>query len=193
MHQILHTRAFVLSALPLYEADKILKLLTENYGVIRVVAQGIRKNESKLQQSVQQFSLVNVAMIQGKTGWRLTNAEIEKNYFYLLDSNIIKMVGRIFSMIERMIPDEDSSPIIFQTISEMFILFENQLINITNDYLQNIEVATLGKIMFELGYVGDETLRQELGKTLPEIIKNAELNKKSLIKVINNAINESQL
>lgn len=193
MHEILHTNAFVLSTFSLGEADSLIRLLTEDYGIIFVIAKGVRKKESKLQQSVQQFSLVKVSLIQGRAGWRLTNAIIEKNHFYLLDITTMKVVGRIFSMIERMIPNEEASSTVFQIILDLFEILHIKQNKISKEELENIEIAVLGKIMFELGYVGADDLRLEFKNKLNKIIKYTESNPKKIIMAINNAINESQL
>ena len=47
MHHIYKTRAIILNSQPIKEADKQLILLTQDFGLIRVIGQGTRKIESK--------------------------------------------------------------------------------------------------------------------------------------------------
>jgi recombinational DNA repair protein (RecF pathway) len=197
MHHIHLTKAFVISSFPFGEAGKVLNLLTQDFGVIRVNAQATRKANSKLRQSIQDYSLTEVALVYGKKGWILTNASLIKNFFYQIKNNEKnndsqeknETIARIFSLIERMIPfehDEEQGSFIFDLIFETL----NEIENTDSKLAKIIEIRTVYKIMMFLGYVGQNKFDSSKIETDLDYI---EQNKKELVEIINNSIKESHL
>ena len=80
MHHIYTTEAFVIHSAPQGEAGKFLLLFTKDFGMIGVMAQGIRLIKSKLRHHVQDYSYCMVSIVRGKEVWRLTGASEIKNY-----------------------------------------------------------------------------------------------------------------
>jgi DNA repair protein RecO (recombination protein O) len=58
--------AVVLRAYPLGEADRILSLLTEEHGLVRAVAKGVRKPTSRFGSRLQPLNQVQVLLYQGR-------------------------------------------------------------------------------------------------------------------------------
>lgn len=58
--------AVVLRSYPLGEADRILTLLTQDHGLIRAVAKGVRKPSSRFGSRLQPLNLVQVMLYQGR-------------------------------------------------------------------------------------------------------------------------------
>ena len=58
--------AVVLRAYPLGEADRILSLLTEDHGLVRAVAKGVRKPTSRFASRLQPLNQVQVLLYQGR-------------------------------------------------------------------------------------------------------------------------------
>lgn len=170
MHHIYRTHAFVLSSFPHGESGKRLTLLTKELGVIRAVIEAVRRTESKLRYSVQDYSLLEVDLVSGKGGWRMTNAVIDKNLYHQLEKDKFKILAKVFSLIERMIPAEESNEKIFNIVVSMIDDLEKVDV-------ENIEVQTVLKILHELGYVEDMKVN----------------NREEAIDIINRAIQESQL
>lgn len=65
MNQLV-TEAIVLSRVNYGEADRILTLLTPDYGKIRVMAKGVRRVKSKLAGGIELFSVSEITFIKGK-------------------------------------------------------------------------------------------------------------------------------
>jgi hypothetical protein len=157
-----------------------------------VNAQATRKGNSKLRQSIQDFSLTELALVYGKKGWILTNANILDNYYFKIkdsDPQKIKAASRIFSLVERMIPfehDEEQGSFFFDLIGRTLEKF------IDNDVekAEIIEISTVYQIMDFLGYVGSNSLDSEKAANDLEYVTN---NEKELVGIINNAIQESHL
>lgn len=62
----LKTEGIVLARVNYGEADRILTLLTPNYGKIRVMAKGVRRVKSKLAGGIELFSVSEIVFIKGK-------------------------------------------------------------------------------------------------------------------------------
>jgi DNA repair protein RecO len=188
MHHIHRTKAFVLSSFPFGEAGLVLNLLTKDFGVLRVNAQGTRKSESKLRQSIQDFSLTDVAMVYGKKGWILTNASIETNYYYKLPMQATQSIARIFTLIQRMIPFEDPHEEIFTVTQKAIETMEK-----SPNSAKIVEISTVFEILHELGYIG-EIGELEFEKIVgPDNLEYISENESEIIHIINNSIRESHL
>ncbi len=190
MHHIHNTNAIVLSSHNSGEADKIINFLTADLGLIRVTAQGVRKQESKLQQAVQDFSLAEISLVCGRGGWRLVNAGVSKNFYYLLNSKQIKVISKIFSLIKRMIPEEETNKDIFHLIHKTLTFLEKKEHEFSLNYL---EIGVVASILNELGYIDDLKLKDKSANNLLDLLTYAEAESKSLLEKINVAIRESHL
>ena len=67
------------------EADRIVTLLTRNHGVVRAVAKGIRRTNSRFGARVQQFNLIDVNLSPGRNLATLTQADTISHYGKLID------------------------------------------------------------------------------------------------------------
>ncbi len=191
-----------MSSFGVKESNKIFYCLTPDFGLIRFTAQGIRKNESKLKQSVQDFSYAKIALVYGKNGWILTNSDFIKSYFYTLkerdtemgrekayNEEKIKVVAKIFSLIKRMVPEEDSELQIFDLIKNALEFLEKE----NRTYLISFEIGVVAMILKKLGYIDDAELKENFNTEIKLLCGYAIENKENLLKKINNAIKESHL
>lgn len=91
MREDLKTRAIVLSRINYGESDRIMTILTEEYGKVRLIVKGVRKQKSKLASSVELFSISNIVFRYGKNDiGRLINANLEVFY-----DNILNNIDRV--------------------------------------------------------------------------------------------------
>lgn len=188
MHQKYKTNAFVIKSVPRGEDARFLTLLTEKFGLIRAEAKGIRKEKSKKRYALQDFSYANVSLVKGRYFWLITNATPISSFFY--ESEQSNFYGKIFNLINRLIPEEDQTQRIFEIVKSASELLEQEF---NEDVIENL---TALRILHELGYVGEET---EIGYcfdpdfSAKELIEKAEKDRKKIISIINLAIKESQL
>lgn len=70
------TDAIVLKKTESGEADALFTLYTKEYGKIRALAQGVRKNEAKLKGHLEPLNLASISFVLGKNGERLTHAAL---------------------------------------------------------------------------------------------------------------------
>ncbi len=66
MSQQLVTTGIVLRRVDYGEADRILTMLTPNYGKLQLMAKGVRRVKSKLAGGIELFSVTNVTFIRGR-------------------------------------------------------------------------------------------------------------------------------
>lgn len=76
-----HTKAIVLARTNYGESDRIVKLLTRDYGKIAVIAKGVRKERSKLAGGIELFSVSDIGFILGKSDLAtLVSSRLVKHY-----------------------------------------------------------------------------------------------------------------
>ncbi len=185
MHHIHRTRAFVLNSFPFGESDKQLLLLSEEYGLIRVRAQGIRKEKSKLRQSVQQYSNCDIALVHGKAGWRLTNAAFRFNIISNIENEEMRIViARVLDLISRMVVDEESEDHLYDIVFEFVNLAKkNGEVNV-----QVFENIFLLNILDRLGYIDSKPF-----ENITDYNSINEKQQKEMVQMINRGIRESGL
>jgi DNA repair protein RecO (recombination protein O) len=84
------TTAIILSRTDYGEADRILTLLTPEYGKLRLLAKGVRRIKSKLAGGIELFSVSQITFIKGRGDMGT-----------LVSTRLIKHYGRIVSDLER--------------------------------------------------------------------------------------------
>ena len=196
MHHIYKTKALVLNNFPIREADKVLILLTEDFGLIRVTAQGIRKNESKLRQSTQDYSFADIALVSGRNGWRLTNAKFDFSIVDQIENKkLFKTFVQSLSLIERLVVGESQDELFFLTFNYSKFLIKKQdfLLEENND--KNFESIFVLNILNILGYIDKKKIENFItNKITREIIESiSDFQRKNINKIINQSIKESGL
>ena len=70
------TEGIVLKKLDVWEADALYAIYTRDYGKIRVLARGIRKEEAKLRGHLEPYSLSAIRFVIGRGGEKLIAASL---------------------------------------------------------------------------------------------------------------------
>ncbi|HRY30879.1 MAG TPA: DNA repair protein RecO [Candidatus Paceibacterota bacterium] len=201
MHHIHRTKAFVLKNIPIREADSHVVLFAEKFGLIYAVALGARKMESKMRQSIQNFSLLEAALVAGRSGWRLVNAKFVNNFYSdIKNEPLKKSLCKIFNLIARLVVDETEDHRIFgETLSLVNWALENQdKISRETDIL-SFETIFLSRILNLLGYLSvDEDTKLVLNNPIGLDLINkltdaADSLRKRIINEINRAVRDSHL
>lgn len=147
----LGTHAIILRRLDYGEADRIITLLTDGYGKIRVMAKGVRKSKSKLAGGIELFSVSEIHFIKGRSDiGTLVSTRMIRNY-----GNIVKNLERtemayaMLKAVDKTLEDE--------TGQDYF--------TVINESLSALDQAGLPPILAELSF--DMRLMQLLG-TVPD-------------------------
>ncbi len=85
-YQPRHTLGLVLSRTNYAESDRIATFLTRNYGKVRAIAKGVRKERAKLTAGVELFVISEIGFIEGKSELAtLVSAKLKKSYHCFLN------------------------------------------------------------------------------------------------------------
>ena len=146
------------------EADRIYTVMTRDLGLVRALATGVRKEQSKLRGNIEPFSLSTISLVKGKEYWRMTSAELIQRI------SPTPNIARPLALMEKLIQGESSNPELFDDIEI------NTLAPGPHDEM--FEANMVSKILFHLGYLKKSDMT---------------LDKKSLIKAINEGLQASHL
>lgn len=90
MKQLL-SQGIILSRTDYGEADRIITLLTPDYGKLRLMAKGVRRVKSKLAGGIELFSVSHISFIRGRGDiGTLTSTRLIRHY-----GGIVKNIGRV--------------------------------------------------------------------------------------------------
>jgi len=102
------TTAIVLGRTDFGEADRILTLLTPEYGKLRVVAKGVRRVKSKLAGGIELFSVSHITFIKGRGDMgTLSSTRLIKHYGVIVQDIERTMTGyELIKQLNKLTEDE---------------------------------------------------------------------------------------
>lgn len=148
------TKGIILKRTNLGEADRILTVLSEKHGKIRIVAKGIRKTLSKLGGHLELFCLTDLMIAEGRNLDVVTGAETIK-CFLRLRSNLetTHTAYYLAEIIENLMAENQAHPEIFYLLDDVLEHLENGKSKLLLAY-------------FELNFLNYSGFRPELYKCL---------------------------
>lgn len=205
------TRALIINHYINGEHDTMLKVYTEDFGLIMVLAKSLRKREGRLKAHVRKYHYVDLTIIKGKEIYRLVGAT-EIN---LISSNINKkqnLIAEISKLIERLYGGEIKQASLFnkifnyinqyhqESICDFDILhkernYENKKSNI--DY-SIYKIAIYSIILIELGHMdanilGIKDISEYKAMSIEDLLLNVSLYRSNINRELHKAIRESML
>jgi len=154
------------------EADSIYAVMTRDLGLLKATAMGARKETSKLRGNIEPFSLSTVSFVKGREHWRLTSAEL----IHKISSP--PSLARPFALLEQLIKGEIANPELFDAVEEAILFYPEHGRGAPESSSDIHEANLVSKILFHLGYLKKSDMS---------------LDKKSLVKAINEGIQASHL
>lgn len=188
MHTIHHTKAVILKSQPSREADKLFWLFTEDFGLVRAVATGIRKPAAKLGSQLIDYTFIDADLVRGKDVWRLVSATTTLDPLGgKFDTPLARPYVRSLSAIERFLIDEGEHPELFGHIHDIAHALAHPISPKTFDTL------AIWRTLVHLGYIpgADEALF--VSPFVDTSLGLPESDAKRLIISVNNAIKETHL
>ncbi len=179
------TPAIVLSRSGTAEASASLLLLTEEFGLARARAQGVRKPGAKLASAVQTLSECDVILVKGKDGWRLSGASLVRNRSRELTRSMRARAGRVATLILRLVHGETNDPALFT----LFSSFLDVLPTLSEEDGDAAETLTVLRMLGMLGLA--ESVPYE--DYSPEALKDFQENRRTYILLVNKGIGASGL
>ena len=193
-HHIYQTEALVLGSSPAGEANTQLDIFTRELGLIRARAQALRKLQSKLRYSLQEYSLAKVSFVRGKEVWRLTNAALITDFFHECADKEKKMIlARITLLLRRLLNGEEQNEELFDIVkSGLYFLYEYN----HDPYFKDFEYIFVIRILNSLGYWGNHEDFKKFAEGVEwtdELFADMAMRHAKVVLLINAAIKESQL
>lgn len=112
------TRGIVLARTPIKEAGTSIVILTEELGLVRARAEGLRRSGAKLAHALQTLSEADVILLRGKEGWRLAGAVLIEPWFMTLSPAARLRAGKRASLITRLVQGEGADTELFTIYRE---------------------------------------------------------------------------
>jgi DNA repair protein RecO len=196
MHHIYKTEGLIIGSSLSGEANKFFYIFTRDLGLIGASAQGVRRLQSKLRYSLQDFSLSQISLVRGKNNWKITNAIFDKNFYQIFNENSDKLFvcSQIFSLLKKLLAGEDKNEKLLDVVKSSLVFLEQS--ELGSEEIKNFECIVVLKILHNLGYLGQS---ENLKKFIEEQTWSLEFlsamngSKKEAIENINKSIKETQL
>lgn len=121
-YSVYSTRGFILGSAPSGEAGKAYSLYTEQFGLVRAHAQGVRHLKSKLRYNLADYSLATFSLVRGKEFWRLTGAVAEAagEWGSGSEKGARQARARILSFVRRLVQGEERNDDLFAVLLDLF-------------------------------------------------------------------------
>lgn len=122
----LTTEAIVLSRTDFGEADRILTLITPEYGKLRLMAKGVRRVKSKLAGGIELFSVSDIAFIKGRGDiGTLVSSRLRTHYGHIVKDVERTMLGYDFiKQLSRATEDEPEAEY-FDLLQQSFAVLDD--------------------------------------------------------------------
>ena len=196
-HHIYQTKSFIIDSIDTGEANNLLTIFTQDLGLIRIAAQGVRLMKSKLRPSIQNYSFSKVSLVRGKEYWRLTNADkLISLYDKRIPLETRKSMIKVLIFLRRMTPAEIKHTDIFNLVSSLYSFVLEHKVFIDTHGLTPIESLATLRILDALGYGNDDMDIKKLSSGTDwteEVILESVPLQESIQKHIQNALENSHL
>jgi len=154
MYHIHHTEGFLLGSRPAGRASRHLVIFTRDLGLVVGRAQAVRELSSKLRFHLQDFSYSRLSLVRGKSGWRVTGAEVLVNLYNELrnDEGKLAVCLRVLNLLKKLCPPEEKDAVLFDIVSSAALFLRSE--NLAAADLAALEIILVLRILHRLGYLG---------------------------------------
>lgn len=120
------TTGIILQRTDYGEADRILTLLTPDYGKLRLMAKGVRRIKSKLAGGVELFSVSSITFIKGRSDLgTLLSSRLQRHYGNIISDIDRTMLG--YELIKQLhvSTEEEPEPAYFELLDRSFAALDD--------------------------------------------------------------------
>ena len=192
MHKLYSHKGIILSSTGMGEKNNIVTIFSSGLGIIKAKAISSRDAKAKLRGHIVPYTLGTYTFVRGKEGWRLIQADAEKNILSSLNNlNKKKMAGKALKLLSA-VSGEGEDDELFNCVASAL----ESLQSVDEYFLKTFEAVFISRILFTLGYLSFEDLPQklkELNNFSEALLVEAKHHGKTLISRINAGLQESQL
>jgi DNA repair protein RecO len=191
MHPIFHTEGIIIGSRNSKEADKYFWIFSRDFGMIRADARSVRKHDSKLRTFLTDFSRAKISLVKTKIGWRITSVQ---GLLFLENAGILgkEIFSKSAKLLQRLTPPDEKHEELYEDIVSIFLNKDQEFF--INDY-KNIELVSAIRILFHLGYIehNASVISFAKGSVSKLLLTDAFIQRRELLKTVNNSLKESHL
>jgi recombinational DNA repair protein (RecF pathway) len=144
------TEAIVCGSYNSNTADRSYLLFTEVAGMLYASARSVREERSKQRFALQDFSLVRVSLVKGKTGWRIGSVESLINPFLASSSRLERAVLRqIVLLLRRYVRGEE---VVASVYLDTVAIWQS-ITSVNAEHLSALQALYELRLLSTLGYV----------------------------------------
>jgi recombinational DNA repair protein (RecF pathway) len=158
-YQTYTTDALICGSYDRLTADRTYRMFTESTGMVFATARSAREERSKQRYALQDFALVRVSLVRGKSGWRVGSVEPLQNYYLSAPHRAARgTVVAVVNLLRRLVAGEEAHPAIFADTVRLL----SDVPRLADEVLaQALQVYTL-RTLAHLGYVAEHQSYQAL-------------------------------
>lgn len=190
MYNVYTTRGFVLGSIERGESNKVFLIYTENFGLVRALAQGVRLEASKLRYSIDDFVYGEFSLVRGRELWRLTgSSRIDGGSD---DIATRQTIARVLHLVRRLVHGEEKNELLFDALLSM----HERSVSVSNSMLFAFELISLLRVLSALGYLGAITPLSPTiisGSITDHALENVSSFRSDALALVNGAIERSHL
>jgi DNA repair protein RecO (recombination protein O) len=195
-YHLYQTEGIVLASRPLGEADKLLSILTQDFGRLDIIARGVRYLKSKLRYSLNVFAYSRIAFVSTKESWRLVDAqELEGLASIRLNPQKLKTAADIANLLLRFLAGPEPDPLLWLEFKGSIGFLEREFL--TEAQLESFRLAVFSRILYRLGYISESEdlcfLSDQSFVWNKLFLDKAQALQPSMKQAIDKALEESQL
>jgi DNA repair protein RecO (recombination protein O) len=192
MYSVYTTAGFVLGSAERGEANKIFSIYTEDFGLVRASAQGVRLEKSKLRYTLDDFARGHFSLVKGKELWRLTGSERDGDSIASIEAR--RIVARVLNLVRRLVHGEERNPDLFVAL-DLMMKKAREISSVSGD-LVPFELLSLLRVLHALGYLGvvqgiDDSILT--GDMTDDALSLVSKSRTGILFHINRALEETQL
>lgn len=179
----------MLARSPVGEASSFVTLLTPELGLVRVLAQSVRRQGAKLAAALTTYTESAVVLVHGRDGWRLAGAVLETNWFSQLQNvDEVPRAARVVGLLLRLVAGEAPDPALFPIVTGFF----RALTELSSELHEPAEMLAALRVLAELGFDAG-TIPGEVAEFTPALLTEIRTVRTDYIARINHGIKASGL
>jgi len=184
------TEAMVCGTRHRNSADSSFLLFTREAGMLFADAKSVREERSRQRYALQDFSLVRVTLIRGKSGWRVGSIEALDNYYNSASDKASRgSVVKIMRLLRRFVHGEEPHRQLFDYIKDALNVLRNDISE--RSFMETVIQLELMRL---LGYVDGKELPLDIIDTAPSKLDlYGVIPVKNLDALLDKAVNASHL
>ena len=124
---ILKTHGIVLGQTPYGSQDKILTLLTSDYGMLQVIVKNPGGKKSRLAAACEVLAYSELCLLEGRVRYILQSADLEENFFGLReDLSALSLAGYLCELTRHLMPQKENGAEILHLLLNTLYLLEKK-------------------------------------------------------------------